>query len=305
MGLPGRIGPARIAPQHVGLGSIGIGVVVLALKAAAWWLTGSAALYSDALETVVNVLGAAVAFWALWLAEKPADSNHPFGHGKAEFFAAVVEGGLVMAAAVLILQHAWEVFQNPHALDMPVAGLLLNALATVVNAGWAWVLMRVGRRHRSPALVADGRHLRSDVVTSVALVFGVGLVVLTGEVLLDPLLAAGVAAYILVSGMMMIAESISALMDAAPPQAVMDRIRDLVAEHAAGALEAHDLRTRHAGRLTFLQFHLVVPGGMTVSEAHSICDRIEDALEAEMEGLLITIHVEPEGKAHHQGVLVL
>jgi cation diffusion facilitator family transporter len=291
--------------ERIGAGSVVVGIVVLALKTGAWWLTGSAALFSDALETVVNVVGSAIAFWALWLAEKPADRNHPFGHGKAEFFAAVVEGAMVVVAAGLILQHAWLDFRQPRPLDTPWTGLALSGVATACNAAWAMVLLRTGHRRRSPALIADGRHLRADVVTSFAIAAGVALVVVSGQLVLDAVLAAAAAVYILISGMLTIGESVGGLMDAAPAQAVMDRIRDLVAEHAAGALEAHDLRTRHAGRLTFLQFHLVVPGSMTVQEAHAICDRIEDALEAEMDGLQITIHVEPEGKAHHRGVLVL
>ncbi len=285
--------------------SIALGLAVLLLKAAAWWVTGSAALYSDALESVVNVAGSAVACWALWLAAKPADANHPFGHGKVEFFSAVIEGGMVVAAAVLILQHAWMSWLEPRPLDAPVLGLAMNGAATVLNAIWAAVLLRTGHSQRSPALVADGRHLRADVVTSLAIAAGVALVFVSGHTVFDPLLGAAAAVYILWSGTLMIRSSVGGLMDAAPEAAVVSRIRALVAEHAAGALEAHDLRTRHAGRLTFLQFHLVVPGRMTVAEAHAICDRIEDALEAEMGELQITIHVEPEGKAHHRGVLVL
>ncbi len=290
---------------RIAAGSIAIGLAVLLLKGAAWWVTGSAALYSDALESVVNVAGSGIAYWALWLAAKPADANHPFGHGKVEFFSAVIEGGMVIAAAVLILQHAWAGWLDPVPLEAPLPGLAMNAAATVLNAIWAAVLLRAGGRRRSPALLADGRHLQADVVTSIAIAAGVGLVFASGRLVLDPLLAAAAAAYILWSGTLMIRQSVAGLMDGAPDGAVVERIRALVAEHAAGALEAHDLRTRHAGQLTFLQFHLVVPGSMTVAEAHAICDRIEDALEAEMGELQITIHVEPEGKAHHHGVLVL
>jgi cation diffusion facilitator family transporter len=145
----------------------------------------------------------------------------------------------------------------------------------------------------------------SDVVTSAAVLAGVGLVLLTGNKLLDPAVAVLAGGYVLVSGILVIKGSVGGLMDAAPADAVVERIRSIVATHAEGALEAHDLRTRHAGRLVFLDFHLVVPGAMAVQDAHNICDRIESALKAEMEGLVITIHVEPEAKAKHQGVLVL
>ena len=285
--------------------SIAVGCVVLALKTLAWWLTGSAALFSDAAETVVNVVAASLAFAALRFSARPADANHPYGHDKAEFFAAVVEGVLIIVSALAILQHAWQVWRHPAPISAPLQGLLVTAFATAMNLAWAGSLLRQGRRLRSPALVADGRHLASDVVTSAALIGGVGLVLATGLLWLDPLLAACAAAYILVSGLLVMRDSVGGLMDAAPAPEVVERIRELVAAHAEGALEAHDLRTRHAGSLTFLEFHLVVPGDMTVSTAHTICDRVEAALKDEMAGLAVTIHVEPPHKAKHQGVLVL
>ena len=174
-----------------------------------------------------------------------------------------------------------------------------------MNAGWAAVLTRAGKRHRSPALAADGRHLWTDVVTSVGITSGLVLAVQTGLDWLDPALAVGVAASVLWSGVRLVTDSVGGLMDAAPAGVIVERIRLLVGQHADGAIEAHDLRTRHAGRLTYLEFHLVVPGEMRVAEAHAICDRIEAALKAEVEGLVITIHVEPELKAKHSGVLVL
>ena len=195
--------------------------------------------------------------------------------------------------------------QVPHTVQTPLVGLAVNGVATVLNAGWAMLLLRQGKLSRSAALTADGRHLMADVVTSVGVAAGVGLAALTGYWLLDPLLAAATAVHVLWSGIGMIRESASGLMDAAPDAAIINRVRALVAENASGALEAHDLRMRHAGRLTFLDFHLVVPGTMTVADSHAICDRIEAALAAEMDFLKTTIHVEPEGKAKHQGVLVL
>ncbi len=286
-------------------GTIAIGIGVLAMKAAAWWLTGSAALYSDALESVVNVVASLVAFGALRLAARPADANHPYGHDKVEFFAAVIEGVLIIVAAGSILEHAWETWNHSGLLQQPWVGLGLNAFSTAINAGWAGVLVRAGKRYRSPALAADGRHLWTDVVTSVGITVGVVLAVETGLQWLDPVLAVGVAANVLWSGVGVVKDSVGGLMDAAPAGVIVERIRMLVGQHADGAIEAHDLRTRHAGRLTYLEFHLVVPGDMRVAEAHAICDRIEAALKAEVEGLVITIHVEPELKAKHSGVLVL
>jgi cation diffusion facilitator family transporter len=291
--------------ERIAAGSIALGCCVLALKTAAWWVTDSAALFSDAAESVVNVAAALAAFFALRLAARPADADHPYGHDKAEFFAAVIEGVLIVVAALVILQETWQAVQLRRSITAPWEGMALNAVAGVLNLGWGLLLVRAARRLRSPALAADGRHLLADVATSAGVLLGFGLAVATGIWWLDPLLAAATALYILVSGTMVIRASVGGLMDEAPAAEIVARIRTLVGAHAEGAIEAHDLRMRHAGRLTFLEFHLVVPAMMTVADAHEICDRIEAALKAEMEGLMITIHVEPEGKAKHRGVLVL
>ncbi len=288
------------AGRRVAAGSIVVGCLVLGLKTAAWWLTGSAAL-----ESTVNVAAAAIALLAIWFAEKPADANHPYGHEKAEFFAAVLEGTLIVVAALSILEHAWGAWNHPTKLEQVGPGLGLNLVATGLNAGWAAVLLRLGPRLRSEALRADGRHLVSDVVTSLAIVVGVGAAVTTGLRVLDPATAAVAAIYVLWSGMRVLTSSVSGLMDAAPAEGVVSRIRQVVAEAAEGAIEAHDLRMRSAGRVTFMEFHLVVPAAMSVADAHAICDRVEAALKSDIEGLVITIHVEPEGKAKHHGVLVL
>lgn len=290
---------------QVAAASVLIGLVVLGLKGAAYWVTGSIALLSDALESIINVAAALAAFLALHISGRPADHNHQYGHHKAEYFSAVLEGVLIVVAAVSILRESYYGFLEPKFPDQPLQGLLLNGAATIVNAAWCFVLLRVGKARRSPALVADGKHLLSDVVTSGGVLVGFVLVPVTGWPQLDPLLAGLVAINILWTGWGLVRESVGGLMDAAPPGEVVARIRDLVSTHAHGALEAHDLRTRHAGRMTFVEFHLVVPGAMTVADAHAICDRIEQALEAEMEDTVITIHVEPEGEAKHTGVVVL
>ena len=297
----GRTGHAT----RLALGSVAVAIAVLALKTVAWWLTGSVALMADALESIVNVAAAAAALFAVHYSSLPADANHPYGHAKAEYFSAVLEGALIIVAALVILNESWGALQHPHAPEQARLGLAVSAVASAVNAGWAMLLMRRGRALRSPALIADARHLWSDVVTSVGVLAGVGLVAATGILWLDPLLAALTAANILFSGFRLLRESVGGLMDEAVPPATMERIRAIVAEHAQGAIEAHDLRSRHAGRYTFLEFHLVVPGAMTVRESHDICDRIEAALKAELHSPIITIHVEPEGKAKHKGVPVL
>lgn len=286
-------------------GSVGVALVVLGLKALAWWLTGSVALFADALESIVNVAAAVAALLAIRLSATPPDANHPYGHAKAEYFSAVLEGVLIVVAALLILNEAWGAWQSPSAPEVPAMGLAISSVATAINGGWAWLLFRAGRRLRSPALLADARHLLSDVVTSVGVVAGVGAVALTGILWLDPLLAGLTAVNILFSGWRLMRESVGGLMDEAVEPGLLARIRALVSSEGSGAIEAHDLRTRHSGSTTFVEFHLVVPGDLRVAEAHDICDRIEAALKAELGSAVITIHVEPEAKAKHQGVLVL
>jgi cation diffusion facilitator family transporter len=286
-------------------GSLAVGVVVLVLKTLAWLMTGSVALYSDALESIINVAAAGAALVAIRLASLPADANHPYGHHKAEYFSAVLEGVLIVLAALAILREAWIAFQEPRALELSVTGLALNGAASVINGIWCQILLTAGRRHRSPALVADGKHLLADVVSSVGVLFGVILAKLTGWAVLDPALAALVALNILWSGWNLVRHSVGGLMDAAPPQEDLDRIRALISLNAEGAIEAHDVRTRHAGRVTFIDFHLVVDGSKSVREAHDICDRIEAAVKAEFDEAVITIHVEPDHKAKHAGIVVL
>ena len=283
------------------LGSIAVGVLVLSLKYLAYRLTGSIALYSDALESIINVATAIAAFLAVRLSAVPPDANHPYGHHKAEYLSAVVEGVLIVVAALTILREAYYGFVAPKPLDAPFEGLMVNAAASAINAMWCSILFRYGRRWRSPALVAEGRHLWTDVVTSGLVLVGVGLVAVTGWLQLDPALAALIAVNILWSGWKLMRESIGGLMDEAAPQETLARVRELISGHAAGALEAHDLRTRHAGRVTFIDFHLVVPGTMSVAESHALCDRIEAALRTDIEHAVITIHVEPEEKAKHPG----
>ena len=286
-------------------GSLGVSLIVLALKLEAYWLTGSVALYSDALETVINVMAALGALVALWLSGRPADANHPYGHHKAEYLSAVAEGALVLATAFLIGREAWLAWEHPRAPETPFLGILLNGAAGVVNLAWALVLIRGGRRWKSPALVAGGKHLMTDVWTTGAVLAGFALVPLTGWLRLDPLVAALVALNILWTGYGVLRESVGGLMDeVADPEAVAE-LRRVISEHADGAIEAHDVRTRTAGSVTFVEFHLVVPGRMTVEDAHAICDRIERALRERAGQAVIHIHVEPESKAKQRGVPVV
>jgi cation diffusion facilitator family transporter len=289
----------------IAAGSIAIGVVVFLLKLLAWWLTGSVALYSDAIESVVNVVAAAAALYAVHLAQMPPDKEHPYGHHKAEYFAAVLEGALILAAAFAIFSASYRAYVTGNAIQTPWLGMAVNALAAVINGLWCLLLMREGRKRRSPALLADGRHLQTDVISSVGVMGGLAAAYVTGLPWLDPLLACLVALNILWSGTRLIKESVGGLMDEAVTPKVMTSIRSAIAEGGDGAIEAHDLRTRAAGSATFIEFHLVVPASMTVGDSHTICDRIEAAIRKEVAEAVITIHVEPPEKAKHKGVVVI
>lgn len=282
-------------------GSIAVALAVTGLKFAAYWRSGSAALYSDAIESIVNLITALVALGAIHWALQPADRRHQFGHHKAEYFSAVVEGVLVLAAAFLILREAWDAVLRPRQLNDFAAGMGLNAVAASLNAGWSMFLIRWGRRQRSPALVADGWHLAADVATSVGVLTGLALAVLTGWQILDPALAALVALYIVWAGWRLVRSSVGGLMDEAVSGEAGRQIRTVIAANAAGAIEVHDVKTRMAARVVFIEFHLVVPGSMTVAASHAICVRLEAALTQAVPGAEVLIHVEPEQEPKQQG----
>lgn len=283
--------------QMMAVGSIFVAFIVMGIKYLAYLKTGSVALYSDALESIVNVVTALAALIAIRIGMRPPDDNHPFGHHKAEYLSAVLEGALIIVAAAMILREAYYAFLSPRQLTEPAIGLAINGAATALNAGWAMLLMSRGRLWGSLALVADGKHLMADVVTSVGVFVGLTLAALTGWAVLDPVLACAVAINILWTGYGLAKESMSGLLDERASPEIETRIHAAIAANGTGALEAHDIRTRHAGRMTFIEFHLVVPGTMTVADAHEICDRLEDAIEAELIDADVIIHVEPDEKA--------
>ncbi|WP_255663141.1 cation diffusion facilitator family transporter [Komagataeibacter sp. FNDCR2] len=285
--------------------SLAISVVALGMKYTAWRVTGSIALYSDAIETIINVVSAIAGLWALRVASLPPDQNHTYGHYKAEYLSAVAEGVLVVITSITIAHEAWVGFHNLRAPVDSLLGVTFNAGAGVLNLVWGLVMLRLGRAHHSPALVAGGHHVLSDVWASAALVCGFILIPLTGWLWLDPLLAALIALNVLRTGWDMMRSSIGGLMDEAPNSETLGQIRAIISQTATGALEAHDIRARIVGAMTFIEFHLVVPGTMSVENAHHICDRVEAGLREGLGDALINIHVEPERKAKHTGVLVL
>src|SRR5690606_27851548 len=228
---------------------------------------------------------------AVRLAARPADASLPYGYHKAEYFSAVIIGVFIAVAALVIFSEAYKGFVAPRGFRADPLGLAVSVVATAINGAWAFTLVRVGRRERSPALLADGRHLWTDVLSTGGVLAGVLLAAATGRARLDAVLAAPVGVTVLWSGLQLVRQGVIGLMDVAVEPRTLSRIRDIISSHAEGAIEAHDIRTRQAGRMIFIEFHLVVAGSMSVDEAHDICDRIEGKLREAVETAQVTIHV--------------
>ncbi len=292
----------RFSTQTLAIGSILVSLAVLALKVLAWRLTGSVALYSDALESLVNVVGALIAWAALRYAQKPPDQGHNYGHYKAEYVSAVAEGSMIIIAALLIVREAVSSFANLGAADLGPVGLGVNAIAMIVNLAWARVLIGAGNGRSSPALLAGGRHLMSDVWTSAGVLAGLVAAGLTGWLILDPILAILVALNILREGALVVLTSMDGLMDRALGRDEQGRIEAIIQKSLDGALQVHDIKTRSAGQAMFVEFHLVVDGEMSVRRSHAICDRIEAAIRDDIPEASVTIHVEPDSKLKPSGI---
>lgn len=273
--------------------SIVTAIVVIALKMVAWWMTGSVGLLSDAAESVVNLVAAVVAFIALRIAAKPADDEHNFGHVKSEYFSAVVEGVMIVVAAIVIIVTAVDRLLNPRDLESVGVGLAVSVLASVINAAVAWQLIRAGRQHRSLTLEADGKHLMTDVWTTAGVIAGVAVVALTGWTILDPLIAIAVAVNIVFVGYRLVRQSTRGLMDSAVPDAERAAIDRVLDRFRGDGVDFHDVRTREAGHLRFVQLHMLVPGQWTVQRGHDLLEEVEAALHDEVEDLVPTIHLEP------------
>ena len=278
--------------------NLAAGAFLLLLKLAAWWQTGSVALLADALESIVNVAAAAAVALALQVARRPPDASHPFGHTKAEYLSAVLEGMLVLLAAGGIVREAWRQLARPSAPTELGLGLGLALAAALGNAGLALYLGRLGRAERSPALRASAAHLWGDVATTGGVLLGLGAAWLTGRWILDPLIGLLVGVNVVRLGVVVIRESVGGLMDEALPPQEVERIGAVIRSVMGEALQFHDLRTRRAGPRRFVELHLVVPGRMRVDAAHAICDRIEEAIERELPGAHAVVHVEPEAELH-------
>jgi cation diffusion facilitator family transporter len=274
--------------------SIGAALATIALKMLAWWLTGSVGLLSDALESLINLAAAAMALWMLRVAALPPDAGHPWGHSKAEYFAAGIEGAMIVLAAAGIVWAAVPRLIEPQPIAMPLIGILLTAVATGINLAVGVLLVRVGKGSDSITLEADGRHLLTDVWTSLGVIAGVALVAQTGWLRLDPLIALGVAAHIVWTGLGLMRRSVSGLMDAAISEEDQHEVARLFAEYSKRyGMAFHAVRTRQAGARRFISFHMLVPDEWTVAQAHRLSEEIESRIRSMVPNAGVFTHIEP------------
>ncbi|OAH54055.1 transporter [Dietzia cinnamea] len=274
--------------------SVATAIVTIALKVGAWWVTGSVGLLSDAAESVVNLVAAAIALGAISVSERPADDDHQYGHSKAEYFSAGVEGAMIFVAAAFILVVSVERLINPAPLEALGVGLAISVVAAVLNGVVGLVLVRAGVRHRSPTLRADGKHLITDVITSVGVVVGLALAWATGWQVLDPIVAIGVGLNILFIGYRLVHESGMGLMDATLPDEDNRMIEEVLERHREpGRVDFHELRTRESGKWRFVEFHALVPGKWSVERGHDLVETVEQEIHAALPNSHITTHLEP------------
>lgn len=273
--------------------SIAAAAVTILLKTLAWRITGSVGLLSDAAESLVNLVAAIIALVALKVSIRPPDKNHHFGHSKAEYFSAGAEGMMIFIAAAVIMYTAVQRFIHPRPIEDVGIGLLVSVLASVVNGLVAWVLLKNGRQRRSMTLIADGKHLLTDVWTSVGVLVGVGLVWLTGWQRLDPIVAFAVGVNILVTGAKLVGQSGTALLDVSLPKEDNEAIRDFLDAHSNDHVKFHAVRTREAGYRRFLEFHMLVPGSWTVKQGHDAMEDLIDEILDEWPEMRVSGHLEP------------
>ena len=273
--------------------SIAAAAVTILLKALAWRITGSVGLLSDAAESLVNLVAAIIALVALKVSIRPPDKNHHFGHSKAEYFSAGAEGMMIFIAAAVIMYTAVQRFIHPRPIEDVGIGLLVSVLASVVNGLVAWVLLKNGRQRRSMTLIADGKHMLTDVWTSVGVLVGVGLVWLTGWQRLDPIVAFAVGVSILVTGAKLVGQSGTALLDVSLPKEDNEAIRDFLDAHSNDHVKFHAVRTREAGYRRFLEFHMLVPGSWTVKQGHDAMEDLIDEILDEWPEMRVSGHLEP------------
>ena len=273
--------------------SIVAAILTIGLKSLAYVLTGSVSLFGDAAESLVNLIAALVALWAVWLSARPPDETHAFGHTKAEYFSSGLEGALIVIAAFTIAWSAVERLITPQPLEQLGVGLALSLVATLINGAVALVLMRAGNRLRSISLHANGQHLLTDVWTSIGVLGGIGLVGVTGWLILDPLIALLVAANIVWTGVRLLRETGLGLLDTALPQEDQATINEILARYEQEGILFHAVRTRRAGPRRFVSLHVLVPGRWTVKHGHDVCEEIELEITRALPDTNVITHLEP------------
>ncbi|MDM7951806.1 MAG: cation diffusion facilitator family transporter [Cyanobium sp. CZS 25K] len=284
---------AFATPRFYILLSVAAAVATIVLKTAAWRITGSVGLLSDAMESGVNLVAALGAFWALSLAAKPADRTHHYGHFKAEYFSSGLESVLIVLAALAIIHSAVGRLQAPEPLEQLGLGMALSLVATALNGLVAWVLLRASRQFHSITLRADAHHLFTDVWTSCGVLVGIGLVKLTGATILDPLIAIAVALNIAFTGWNLLRETATDLLDRSLPVDEQERLEALLASRETEEIRFHALRTRVAGSRRFVAFHVLVPGQWTVQDGHDLCEQLEREIAIALPRSDVLTHLEP------------
>jgi len=274
--------------------SIAAAVVTISMKMVAWQVTGSVGLLSDAAESVTNLAAAIMALLMLRVASRPPDADHHFGHDKAEYFSAAVEGMLIFVAAVLIIVSATQRLLHPQPLQDAPVGVVIAILAAAVNGTVGSIMIRAGKKHRSPTLYADGKHLWTDVITSVGVVVAIILVILTGWNILDPIVAFVVGANIIVTGVKLVRDSTKGLMDVTLPDADNQAIARVLAGFSDRDVLFHGLRTRQSGSQRFAVVDILVPGQWTVARSHDLIEEVEQRMQSVMPGIQMQIHLEPK-----------
>lgn len=277
--------------------AVGAAVLTIALKFGAYKVTGSSGLLSDAIESIANLVTSVTALITIWYASKPADPTHNYGHGKAEFVATGIEGLFIVAAAVGVVWVAIDHLISPSGVESIGIGSLIAIAASAINLFVGRILVKVGTMHQSPALIADGKHVITDVVTSLGVVAGLLLVWATGQVRIDAIVALLVAVNIVQTGVKLLRQTLDGFMDRALRKDEVQRIRAVIEEELRDepiqGIGYHALRTRESGQDRFVDFHLLLPGDVTVQQAHDVADRLEASLQARLNGVNATIHVEP------------
>ncbi len=280
-------------PESYAWLSISTAVITVALKAIAYYLTGSVGLLSDAIESLVNLLAAIVALVALSIAARPPDNQHAYGHGKAEYFASIAEGLFIFVASGSIAYTAISRILHPVPLDLSIVGIGVSVLASLLNFVVALVLFRAGKRFRSITLTSDAHHLMTDVWTSVAVVCGIGVVMLTGIQILDPIIALIVSINIVFSAVSIIKESALGFMDTSISNTDIAEIESVLKTFCTKGVSYHGLRTRQAGARRFVTLHVLVPGSWSVKRGHDLLEKMEQTLRNHFDKMTITTHLEP------------